>query len=52
MPYIPESDIGLFSFRYLYKFQNGGPFSDVTTRHIGTFKYCGNEKVRPDRDLT
>lgn len=32
MAYTPESGIGLFSLQYINLFQNGGPFSNVTSR--------------------
>lgn len=35
--YKPESGIGLFPSQYLFSFQDGGPFRDITTCQIGTF---------------
>lgn len=36
MAYVPRSDIGILSFRYLFPFQGGGSFSDFTPCQIGT----------------
>lgn len=37
MAYTPGSDVGLFPFRYLVRYQDGGHLSDVNTCQISAY---------------